>query len=75
MITLSPVLRTRGPLPCSAAPEPDHLEVWDYWRRVMVHGGVVLSSNIESDTHARGYYRADGEPLHFANCYPRIHRC
>ena len=54
------------------APEPDHLEVWDYWRRVMVHGGVVLSSNIESDTHARGYYRADGEPLHFANCYPPL---
>ena len=56
----------------SLAPTPDHLAVWDYWRRTIVRGGIVLSSTLESDAHARHYYYSDGRPLHFAHCYPPL---
>lgn len=54
------------------APTPDQLAVWDYWRRTVVRGGIVLSSTIESDVYARHYYHSDGGPLHFAHCYPPL---
>jgi len=56
----------------SVAPTPDHLAVWDYWRRTVVRGGIVLSSTLEADAHARHYYRSDRCPLHFAQCYPPL---
>lgn len=56
----------------SLAPTPDDLAVWDYWRRIVVRGGVVLSSTHESDSYARSYYQADRQPLEFAQCYPPL---
>ncbi|MCE6995237.1 glycosyltransferase [Saccharothrix sp. S26] len=54
------------------APTPDHPEVWDYWRRVVVRGGIVLSSTLEADRHARDYYRSDVGALRFEQCYPPL---
>lgn len=53
-------------------PTPDFPEVWDYWQRVVVRGGIVLSSTVESDRFARDFYQADNEALHFEQCYPPI---
>lgn len=56
----------------SLAPTPDYPEVWDYWRRVIVRGGLVLSSTRESDQYARKFYKSDIGELQFAYCYPPI---
>jgi glycosyltransferase involved in cell wall biosynthesis len=53
-------------------PTPDLIEVWDYWQRVVVNGGLVISSTKEGDRHARGFYRSDGGELRFDHCYPPI---
>jgi glycosyltransferase involved in cell wall biosynthesis len=56
----------------SLAPTPDYPEVWDYWRRVVIEGGLVLSSTRESDQYARDFYRSDIGELQFDYCYPPI---
>lgn len=56
----------------SLAPTPDDPRIWDYWRRTVLHGGVVLSSARESDRWARAFYLPHDEPIVFDHCYPPI---
>lgn len=56
----------------SIAPTPDDPRVWDYWRRTVLHGGVVLSSARESDRWARNFYLPRDKPIVFDHCYPPI---
>ena len=51
------------------APTPDYLEVWDSWSRLLVSGGHVLSTTLESDRHARPYYKSLTKPIEFHTCY------
>ncbi|MDQ0506620.1 glycosyltransferase [Xanthobacter agilis] len=55
------------------SPEPLDLRVWDYWRRAVATGGLVLSSTDESNRYAKTFYHGVGgaEPR-FAVCPPAI---
>lgn len=54
------------------APTPDDPRVWDYWRRVVVHGGLVVSSAQQADSYARSFYCSPLTPLAFAVASPPI---
>lgn len=43
----------------SIAPEPKDIRLWSYWQRVLVAGGLCLSSARESAKWAREFYRAN----------------
>ncbi|SEA65016.1 glycosyltransferase family 4 protein [Rubrimonas cliftonensis] len=40
----------------ATAPEPRDPRLWDYWRRAVFEGGLVISSAMESDRMARAFY-------------------
>lgn len=54
------------------APVPRDPLLWDYWRRVCLGGGVVLSSARTSDRHARDYYHAAEGRLRFEVWSPPV---
>jgi len=54
------------------APTPDDPRVWDYWRRVVVYGGLVVSSTQQADSYARSFYCSPLTPLAFAVASPPI---
>lgn len=55
------------------APEPRDPRLWDGWRRLVLDGGLVLSSARESHRFARAYYRArEGARLRFEVWSPPI---
>lgn len=56
----------------TAAPDPDDLRVWDYWRRVVANGGAVLSSTKLSSSYAESYYHSNGGRLDFIQSYPPV---
>jgi glycosyltransferase involved in cell wall biosynthesis len=47
------------------APTPDDPRVWDYWRRVVIYGGLVVSSTREADYYARTFYNTPHSKLSF----------
>jgi glycosyltransferase involved in cell wall biosynthesis len=55
------------------APKPKDKRLWEYWQRVCLDGGVVLSSTRTSDAMARRFYGADkSQPLHFEVWHPPV---
>ena len=55
------------------APEPRDARLWDGWRRLVLEGGLVLSSARESHAYAKAYYRAGpGARLRFDVWSPPI---
>ncbi|PZW43066.1 glycosyltransferase involved in cell wall biosynthesis [Humitalea rosea] len=54
------------------APVPRDPLIWDYWRRICLDGGVVLSSARTSDRHARDYYHAAQGRLRFEVWSPPV---
>ncbi|WP_430912058.1 glycosyltransferase [Methylobacterium sp. sgz302541] len=55
------------------APEPRDPRLWDGWRRLVIEGGLVLSSARESHAFAKQYYRArDNARLRFDIWSPPI---
>lgn len=52
---------------------PRDLRLWEYWRRAVADGGLVISSLRVSDAHARDFYRASAPgSLRFEVCGPPI---
>lgn len=49
----------------SLAPVKRDARLWDYWRRSMFDGGLVISSTAESDTFAREFYSSLNAGIHF----------
>ncbi|GAB2695519.1 glycosyltransferase family 4 protein [Aliiglaciecola aliphaticivorans] len=47
----------------SLAPVPKDLEIWDYWKRITLQGGLVLSSAYESKSWAEKFYPTVGKKL------------
>lgn len=57
----------------AVAPVPRDIRLWDYWRRAVATGGLVISSLRVSDSHARDFYGAvDPDTLRFEVCGPPI---
>jgi glycosyltransferase involved in cell wall biosynthesis len=57
----------------AVAPVKRDPRLWDYWRRAVATGGLVLSSLRVSDGHARDFYSAiDPATLRFEVCGPPI---
>ncbi|PPQ37160.1 Glycosyltransferase involved in cell wall bisynthesis [Rhodoblastus acidophilus] len=54
------------------APEPRDPRLWDYWRRLLASGGLVLSSARESDRWARGFYQRIEGDLRFEVWQPPV---
>src|SRR5579862_3116383 len=54
------------------APEPRDTALWDYWRRLVAEGGLVLSSARTSDIRARQFYASQGAQLRFEVWSPAI---
>ncbi|WP_338875041.1 glycosyltransferase family 4 protein [Spirosoma sp. SC4-14] len=54
------------------APTKDDPRVWDYWRRVLCYGGLVISSTFEAQEYARNFYRTPLSKLHFDVSRPPI---
>lgn len=55
------------------APVPRDLRLWDYWRRAVTQGGLVISSLRVSDDLARDFYvAAEPQALRFEICGPPI---
>lgn len=55
------------------APEPRDPRLWDGWRRLVMDGGLVLSSARESHVFAKAYYRArEGARLRFEVWSPPV---
>ncbi len=55
------------------APEPKDPRLWDYWRRTVMKGGLVLSSARESHRFARTFYAAEaGASLRFEVWSPPV---
>jgi len=54
------------------APEPRDPALWDYWRRLVAEGGLVLSSARTSDIRARQFYASQGAQLRFEVWSPAI---
>lgn len=54
------------------APEPRDPRLWDYWRRLCVRGGLVLSSARVSDVWARSFYHAPDGALRFEVWCPPV---
>ncbi|HEY1707257.1 MAG TPA: glycosyltransferase [Rhizomicrobium sp.] len=53
------------------APAPRDPRLWDYWRRSLNDGGLILSSAMESQRHAEAFYTSD-KPLRFEVVSPPI---
>jgi glycosyltransferase involved in cell wall biosynthesis len=57
----------------AVSPVPRDLRLWEYWRRLVADGGLVISSLRVSDTHARDFYAATiPQTLRFEVCGPPI---
>ncbi|MBJ3778778.1 glycosyltransferase [Acuticoccus mangrovi] len=54
------------------APVRRDLRLWDYWRRMVEGGGLVLSSARESQKHAQTFYEATQGSLRFEVVSPPI---
>ncbi len=54
------------------APEPRDPRLWDYWRRICISGGLVLSSARVSDGWARRFYCAPDGNIRFEVWCPPI---
>lgn len=47
------------------APTQDDYRVWDYWRRILCFGGLVLSTTKEADLQAKQFYHSPDEMINF----------
>jgi glycosyltransferase involved in cell wall biosynthesis len=56
----------------AVAPEPRDPRLWDYWRRVCISGGLVLSSARVSDGWARRFYSAPEGRIRFEVWCPPV---
>jgi glycosyltransferase involved in cell wall biosynthesis len=54
------------------APEPRDLRLWDGWRRTVEKGGLVVSSALESQKYAKGFYTSPAADLRFETVPPPI---
>ena len=54
------------------SPAPRDPRLWDYWRRVCLHGGLILSSARISDRYPRAFYRSEQSRLRFEVWSPPI---